>query len=177
MIPSAARHLFFPLALAACGPTRSEPTVPVVTIPSSAPAGTAPSPIAGPAPPSKPSPPARAMEWARDEPEARARARRDGRPLLVYLRADWSAASLAMDRDVWSDPRAIAEARPFVAVLVDLTSAEGDAELYAQRYGVSAVPAIALFDRDGRPAGLLAGARGVDEVAAALRRAAERDER
>jgi thiol:disulfide interchange protein len=113
------------------------------------------------------------MAWERDEGVARARARREGRPLLVYLRADWSAASLWMEREIWSDPRVLAEGGAFVALWLDVTSAEGDAELYAQRYGASALPAVALFDREGRPAGLVLGERGVDALLAALRAASD----
>jgi predicted hotdog family 3-hydroxylacyl-ACP dehydratase len=65
----------------------------------------------------------------------------------------------------------LAEARAFVAVWLDLTSAEGDAELYAQQYAVSAIPAVALFDREGRTAGTLLGARGPEAVVPALRAA------
>jgi hypothetical protein len=67
----------------------------------------------------------------------------------------------------------LAEGGAFIALWLDLTSAEGDAELYAQRYGASALPAVALFDREGRPAGLLLGGQGPEALLPALRTASD----
>lgn len=120
--------------------------------------------------------PARASErvaWERAEPDARARARREGRPLLVYLRADWSAGSLWMERELWSDPRVVAAARAFVALELDVTRAEGDAELVAQRYGANKLPTIALFDREGRSVASLSGEQRPEALLTALSAAAE----
>lgn len=151
----------------ACAPSPPPPAVPVVEIAPGEPR--LPSATAAPPGGSAKTAPAPPLAWERDEAAARARARREGRPLIVYLRADWSAGSLWMDREVWSDARVLAEARAFVAVWLDLTSAEGDAELYAQRYAATAIPAVALFDREGRAAGTLLGARGPEAVVPALR--------
>jgi thiol:disulfide interchange protein len=78
-----------------------------------------------------------------------------------------------MEREVLSDPSVLAEARGFIALRLDLTAAEGDAELYAERYGASALPAVALFDREGRRVALLLGPKPAAELAAAMRAASE----
>jgi hypothetical protein len=170
--PAAPPPLILAAALAVvapsgCAPQAPPPAAPVVAIAS----GDPPPPAAAPPLPGAPAKaaPAPPLAWERDEPAARARARREGRPLIVYLRADWSAGSLSMDREVWSDARVLAEARAFVPLWLDLTRAEGDAELYAQRYGATAIPALALFDPEGRAAARLLGAQGAPAVVAALR--------
>jgi thiol:disulfide interchange protein len=113
------------------------------------------------------------VAWERAEPDARARARREGRPLLVYVRADWAASSLWMEREVWSDPRIVSAAQAFVALLIDVSGAEGDAELHAQRYGVSKLPTVVLFEREGRRAASLSGEPPVEALLDAMRAASE----
>jgi thiol:disulfide interchange protein len=115
----------------------------------------------------------RHVAWERSEPDGRARARREARPLLVYLRADWATDSLWMEREIWSDPRVVLATMPFVAVVIDVTSAEGDAELYAQRYGVEALPTVVLFDGDGRRVASLSGAQRTEALIEAMRSASE----
>jgi len=113
------------------------------------------------------------IAWETDEPTARQRARREGLPMLVWVRADWATAALEMERKAWSDPRVMAEARRFVALKLDVTAAEGDAELYAERYGVTMMPETVLFDASGRKAGSVRGATGADELLKAMRAASE----
>jgi thiol:disulfide interchange protein len=113
------------------------------------------------------------VRWELSEPEARARARREKLPMLVYLRADWAVASAQMEREVWTDARVIRASRAFVALKIDVTRAEGDAELYAERYGAPAVPAVLLFDANGRRVGLVSGRTQVSELLEALQRASE----
>jgi thiol:disulfide interchange protein len=113
------------------------------------------------------------VRWEIAEPDARARARREELPMLVYLRADWAVASAQMEREVWTDERVIRASRAFVALKIDLTRAEGDAELYAERYSAPAVPAVLFFDADGRRVGIIAGRTEVGEILEAMERAAE----
>jgi thiol:disulfide interchange protein len=91
--------------------------------------------------------------------------------MLIYLRADWAVASLEMDREVWSDARVLREGQRFVPLTIDLTRAEGDAEVYAERYGVPAVPAVLVLDAHGRRVALLSGPTGAEEVLSAMQQA------
>lgn len=116
---------------------------------------------------------ARAIAWETSEPEARARAHRQGLPMLVFAFAAWAAGSAEMDRAVWSDPNVVAVAARFVALRLDLTAAEGDAEGYAQRYGVVAVPETVVLDGEGRVVDRASGVANVERVLAALRKADE----
>jgi len=113
------------------------------------------------------------LVWETSVSEAQARARRQRRPMLVYLRADWSAAALELDRGVWSDPRVLRAARGFVALKLDLSAAEGDAELYAQHFGVRAVPTTVVLDAAGKQVGMLAGAFEAEDLLPVLAKADE----
>jgi thiol:disulfide interchange protein len=112
------------------------------------------------------------MAWITSEQDARDRARKQSLPLLVYVRADWAVACLEMERRTWLDPRVAAAARPFVALRLDVTEAEGNAELYAQRYGVSGVPEILVVDPTGRTVARSVGSSSIDELVKLLRDAA-----
>ncbi len=90
-----------------------------------------------------------AIAWETSEVDARARAKKRGLPLVIFACAAWSAACHAMERDVWTDARVVALAPRFVCLKIDLTDAEGDAELVAQRLGVAGVPMTLVLDVDG----------------------------
>lgn len=116
----------------------------------------------------KPEAEAPPIAWETSEPDARDRSKRRSQPLLVYLRADWSAASLREERDVWTDPRVAAEARRFVALRIDLSSTAGDADGYLSRYGIDVVPTTVVFDGSGRRVAALAGEIDVAPLLAVL---------
>ncbi|MDI1443893.1 thioredoxin family protein [Polyangium sp. 6x1] len=155
--------------LVACAARAPEPE-PVVAIAGDGPAVIA----AGGSEPSgaTSSPRQRPWVWETDEPRARARAAREGVPLVVYLSADWSGASIAMAREVWSDPRILLQSTPLVALRIDLTEETPDAELRAARYGATAVPMTVVLDAEGHEAARLSGQCTVEEVLAAIRKAA-----
>ncbi|HRI71718.1 MAG TPA: thioredoxin family protein [Polyangium sp.] len=112
--------------------------------------------------------PKRMWTWQTDPRDARVRARAEHMPLVVYVRADWSAGALAMDRQVWSDPQILFSSRAVVPLRIDVTDGP-DAELWADEYRVTAVPTTIFFDADGYEAARLEGTRSVDEVLSALR--------
>ncbi len=106
------------------------------------------------------------------ERDARDRARAQNLPLLVYVRADWAAPCLAMERGAWLDPRVAAASRRFVALQLDVSEAEGNAELYAERYGVDRIPEILVVDPAGRTLATTGGLASADELVTFLREAA-----
>ncbi len=98
---------------------------------------------------------------------------RDKLPMLVYVRADWSAASLEMDRVVWSDPRILFQSHPVVPLRADVTDGP-DAELMAAEFHVNAVPSVILLDENARELVRLEGPRSVEEVLTAMRAVEDR---
>ncbi len=156
--------------LAACTPA---PPPPTVVIPSGTPAPSMDVVTAPSSEPVRASKPAGPIAWETSEQAARERARRARLPLLVWVRADWAAPALEMERKTWTDPLVLEAARPFVALRLDVTSAEGDAERYAERYDVKGVPSTILFDARGRQVAAFYGMQRAAEMAAALKRAAD----
>jgi thiol:disulfide interchange protein len=106
----------------------------------------------------KPLPSATALAWEPSEAAARLRAKNRGLPLVIYIRADWSAASIAVDRQVFSHPAVLAHARSFIALKLDVTPAGGDAELQATRHGVRALPTTIVCNAHGEEVVRLTGA-------------------
>jgi thiol:disulfide interchange protein len=97
------------------------------------------------APPSYPD-----IVWINSIDEARARAADEHKPLIIFVRAAWSKASVDMESTIWRDDRVLALATSFVALRVDLTpSPEG------------IVPdSLAPFDIRGVPTTIIVSARG-----------------
>lgn len=110
--------------------------------------------------------------WSSSEPEARARAVAEERALCVFVFAEWSAAAQTVDRTVFVDRDVQRAASAFVMLRLDVSAAEGDAQLYAERYGVRQLPAIVLFDSSLTVRERLEGLVDAQEVSAAMLRAA-----
>lgn len=90
------------------------------------------------------------VAWAASPEDALARARREGRPLLVFVRAEWSTAALTMERHVLLSPAVQRAAKPFVAARLDATDDTSSAAGYwLQTLGVVAVPAVVLVAPSG----------------------------
>jgi thiol:disulfide interchange protein len=155
------------IGAASCGGSASQSASPIVAVPPSPPAPLEP-PVASTEASTKARGAPRAMAWEPSELEGRARAKRDSLPLLVYLRADWAAASLRQERELWTDPRVTEAARRFVALRIDLSSTAGDADGYLARYGIEVVPTTLLFDGTGRKVASLAGEVELPALLAAL---------
>jgi thiol:disulfide interchange protein len=159
------------VALAACSPTQATP--PTVLIGGGAPVSSAAPTASRTASPTSPKKEAGPIAWMESEPAARDRARRTKLPLIVWVRASWDAATMEMERKVWTDPRVLEAARPFVALRLDVTDTDGYAERYAEQYEVRGVPTIVLYDARGRRVDAFIGSRDPADLVAALRRVAE----
>jgi len=110
--------------------------------------------------------------WEKSEPVARARSTREGLPLLITFGADWSAPSIAMDRQVWSDPRMLLQRSPIVALRIDATDESPVAELLVAKYDLDVLPTTLVLDAEGREVARFKGVCDVEAVLEALGRAA-----
>lgn len=99
-------------------------------------------------------PPGARIAWLDDYTLARQQAEREHRPLLVDFGASWCGACGELDRETFSDPRVVSDARRFVAVRVDLSPgadlARGQALL--SRYGQRGLPLVVLHRTGGQEA-------------------------
>jgi thiol:disulfide interchange protein len=109
--------------------------------------------------------------WQSDVDAAHARARREGSALLVFVRASWSADSLRLERETWSDVRVRRAAHGLVLLRIDVSDPNAANETRMTRFGVNRVPAVVLFDRRDRRLGALEGPTEVDALLSLLAKA------
>lgn len=106
-----------------------------------------------------------AVAWRKDADVAAHDADRSGKPLLVYLRADWCVSCLEIER-AWQGDAAFERAsRSFVPLWLDATDESALSEV-AARFGALPVPSVALIDRK-------TGRRSVLDTRASLDRAVD----
>ena len=98
--------------------------------------------------------PAEALSWQVGNVEnARARALRENRPMIVDFTAAWCGACKELDKLTFSAAPVGAELGRFVAVRVDATNDEDPAVGSAlQRFGVRGLPTVVVFDSHGKEA-------------------------
>jgi thiol:disulfide interchange protein len=112
-----------------------------------------------------------AIGWIADADAAQARARREGRPLVVFVHADWSAASIALERRAFSDARVRRAMQGMVALRLDLTELGERSEDSAARFDVVSPPSVIAVDRSGARVGRLDGNVAVEDLLALIARA------
>lgn len=97
------------------------------------------------------------ITWQGSESVARRTAREQARPLVIYLRADWVAASAEVERSVWTDPRVRRAMQPAVACRLDLSGADPSHDHQLAALKVHRLPAVLLLDGRGEELGRLEG--------------------
>jgi len=91
------------------------------------------------------------LEWIhQDEAGAIARARAEGKPVLIDFWADWCSACRELDRVAWADPRVKQAARRFVALKMDGTQDSDAFQRVFDKYGVVGMPTVIFIDSRGR---------------------------
>jgi thiol:disulfide interchange protein len=89
--------------------------------------------------------------WIRSIDEARVRAADEHKPLIVFVRAAWSKASVDMESTIWRDGRVLAQAPRFVALRVDLTdSPDGIVPDSLAAFDIRGVPTTIIVSAEGK---------------------------
>jgi thioredoxin:protein disulfide reductase len=91
------------------------------------------------------------------EAEGLARARAEGKPVIIDFWGDWCAACKELDRTAWNDPRVEKEAGQFIAIKMD-NSADKMADpktsdlvdAVMTKYGIVGQPTVVFIDARGR---------------------------
>ena len=125
------------------------------------------------------------LPWVKDEAQALALARAQGKPVVIDFWADWCTACKELDHTAWSDPRVKEEARRFVILKIDGSESSaavksGEFDRAMEKYGILGLPTVLFIDGMGRelPAtsrvtaavdgtAMLSRMRAVDEACAA----------
>ena len=108
--------------------------------------------------------PAGEPPWRNDHDAALARAKKDGKPAVLILYADWCGFCKRLFGETIPDPR-IREVRDRFAWIK--ANSDKDAELRA-RYGQNGFPMVVLFNADGSQAVKLDGYQEASKLRAAL---------
>jgi thioredoxin:protein disulfide reductase len=88
--------------------------------------------------------------WLRSYDQAIAKARSEGRPVILDFWADWCVACKELDQIAWSQPAVQSAAQHFVAVKIDGTAGDDAFTALAERYGVVGMPTVVFLDGHGR---------------------------
>ena len=86
------------------------------------------------------------IPWRIDLAAATTESRQTGKPILVDFSATWCGPCQEMRRTTWSDPRVEEALRSYIPVQIDL---DANHDL-AERFGVAAIPHLAIVNTDGR---------------------------
>jgi thioredoxin:protein disulfide reductase len=94
--------------------------------------------------------PAKQASFSPDEFEkVLARARTEGKPVLIDFFADWCAACKELDRETYPSPEVIAEAGRFLSIKIDATNSEDAIDAFMDRFGVQGLPTVAFVSSNG----------------------------
>lgn len=103
-----------------------------------------------PEPPSASASSIRPLSWETSESAALAKAKAEGRPLLVDFTADWCGACKELAKHTFSDPRVMERTQNFIALRIDATDDE-DPQIDAVKgkYKVVGLPTVVVYDSRG----------------------------
>ncbi len=105
------------------------------------------------------------IAWHGDEAVALARARAEGRPVIVDFWAEWCVACKELDRFAWADPRVREAAARFIAVKADGTDDTPAFQALSAKYRIVGMPTVIFIDSRGRELPLrITGAVHPEEV-------------
>lgn len=78
-----------------------------------------------------------------------ARARSEGRPVMIDFFADWCAACKELDRETYPAPEVITESGRFISVKVDATHSDDALDAVMEKLGVEGLPTVAFVSSKG----------------------------
>ena len=90
------------------------------------------------------------INWIKDEALGFAAARKNSRPILIDMWAEWCEACKKMDVTTFADPAVIATLNQhWTAIKLDLTESTPENETIQTKYGLTSLPTLVLLPPDG----------------------------
>lgn len=115
--------------------------------------------------------PSNEIEWTYSIKEAKAKAAREDKLIIVDLYADWCGWCKQMDKNTWAHPSVIARSRNYVFLKLDVENDKDGIELM-HRFVIEGLPTILILDSRGdefeRLAGYLTAKEFLDKLQAAI---------
>jgi len=93
---------------------------------------------------------AASFTWLHSEEEALARAKAEGKPVIIDFWADWCTACKELDKIAWSHPSVREEAGRFVAVKLDGSEETPAFQAAYEKYGIVGMPTVIFIGTDGK---------------------------
>ena len=91
-----------------------------------------------------------AIAWINNYEQGMAKAKAEGKPVLIDFGAEWCTACKELEHDTFPDATVRAEAQRYVAVRVDATDDENeDVNKLKKKYNVIGLPTVIMLGKDG----------------------------
>ncbi|MFO0615939.1 MAG: thioredoxin family protein [Polyangiaceae bacterium] len=105
-------------------------------------------------------------EWPTDVDAALARARAEGRPVLIEFGAEWSSACKELERGTFGDDAFRTRAKRFIPVRVDLTNEDAvpGYQAIVERWRMKSLPLIIVIDSKGAEVRRISEYLGAEEL-------------
>lgn len=94
-----------------------------------------------------------ALEWRNDLDKGLAEAKADGKPVMIDFTAEWCAACHEIEKVTFNDAEVSNVLAGFVIIQLDMTENTDEDEAVMERYGVTGLPAVIVFDAKGKEVG------------------------
>lgn len=109
------------------------------------------------------------VQWIVNEEErALSEAQSANKPLIVDVYADWCAACVELDHKTYIKPEVISRLDPFVRLKLDFTRENDWVKQMKQKYEITGMPTVILFDPSGKEVSRFTGFKPASEFLALL---------
>jgi thiol:disulfide interchange protein DsbD len=93
--------------------------------------------------------PVKKIEWISYDPAVMAKAKEEGKPVILEFYADWCGPCHMMEREVFVDPAVVKATRHFTTVRADLTRVQSFHDELLARYQIRGIPAVVFINGEG----------------------------
>jgi thiol:disulfide interchange protein DsbD len=111
------------------------------------------------------------LEWRTDLETGLAEAEEASKPYMLDFTAEWCAACHEIEKITFNDPKVSKVLAEFVIIQLDMTANSDEDEAVMERYEVTGLPAVIVFDASGKEVGRITEFKKPDEFLPILEKA------